>query len=184
MNDIVDRILETFAARGDLAYGSEAVTQRQHALQSATLAIDEGAGGPLVVAALLHDIGHILDTTELPPDDAGNLDDAHEDRAAAWLARHFGPAVADPVRLHVAAKRYLCTIDPTYAGKLSPTSHKSYLDQGGPMTADERAAFEAEPYFKEAIRLRRFDDQAKDPARRTAPLESFRNLIDEAIEAG
>ena len=184
MSDIVDRIFETFAARGDRAYGSEAVTQRQHALQSATLAVEDGAAGPLVVAALLHDIGHILDTTKLPPNDSGDLDDAHEDRGAAWLARHFGPSVADPVRLHVAAKRYLCTIEPAYAAKLSPTSHKSYLDQGGPMTADEQAAFRAESYFEEAVRLRRFDDRAKDPACGTALLESFRSLIEEAIETG
>ena len=184
MSDIADRIFETFAARGDLAYGSEAVTQRQHALQAATLALDEGAANALVVAALLHDIGHILETAELPRDDAGDLDDAHEDRAAAWLARHFGPPVADPVRLHVAAKRYLCTIDPGYADTLSPASHKSYLDQGGPMTAVERAAFEAEAHFEDAVRLRRWDDRAKDPACRTAPLDSFRGLLTDVLTGG
>lgn len=181
MNDLIERITLAFEARGDLAYGSEAVTQRQHALQSAALAVEEGAAAPLVVAALLHDIGHILDTSELPKDDGQNLDDAHEERAYAWLLDHFGPRVADPVRLHVAAKRYLCTVDPGYAAKLSPTSYKSYLDQGGVMNPDERAAFEAEPHFKDALSLRRWDDLAKDPGRSTPPLAEFRGRIESAL---
>ena len=125
MSDVIERILHTFDLRGDLAYGTEAVTQRQHALQSATLAAAEQADSSLVAAALLHDIGHILDAAELPQGIETDLDDAHEERAYQWLLRHFGPAVADPVRLHVAAKRYLCTLDPGYAEKLSPTSFKA-----------------------------------------------------------
>jgi phosphonate degradation associated HDIG domain protein len=183
MSDIIDRILRTFDQRGDLAYGGEAVTQRQHALQAATLAAAEQAGPRLVAAALLHDIGHILDADELPAGTDTDLDDAHEERAYGWLLRHFGPPVADPVRLHVAAKRYLCTVDPAYAGKLSPTSHKSYLDQGGPMNAEERAAFEAEPHFEESLRLRRWDDLAKDPSMATLRIPAFRPALEQALLA-
>jgi phosphonate degradation associated HDIG domain protein len=183
MSDVIESILRTFDLRGDLAYGSEAVTQRQHALQSATLAAAEQADSRLVAAALLHDIGHILDAAELPHGIDTDLDDAHEERAYHWLLRHFGPAVADPVRLHVAAKRYLCTVDPGYAGKLSPTSFKSYLDQGGPMNPEERADFEAEPHFEPSLRLRRWDDLAKDPAMATRTIADFRPDLEQALLA-
>jgi gamma-butyrobetaine dioxygenase len=183
MSNIIDHIIETFHLRGDLAYGAELVTQRQHALQSATLAEAEQADESLVVAALLHDIGHILDASHLPPGLDEDLDDAHEQRAYGWLLEHFGAAVADPVRLHVAAKRYLCTVDPDYAGKLSPTSHKSYLDQGGPMSDGERSSFEAEPHFEAALRLRRWDDRAKRPEVTTRPVEAFRPVLEHALLA-
>jgi predicted HD phosphohydrolase len=93
-----------------------------------------------------------------------NLNDNHESRGYQFLLRHFGSAVADPVRLHVLAKRYLCTQHPDYEQRLSPTSRQSYYDQGGPMSAAEVAAFEAEPYFRDALRLRSWDDAAKNPA--------------------
>lgn len=183
MNPVIDRILHTFDVRGDLAYGSEAVTQRQHALQSATLAEAGGATPELITAALLHDIGHILDADELPHSDDEDLDDAHERRAYEWLLRYYGPRVADPVRLHVAAKRYLCTVEPAYEAQLSPTSHKSYLDQGGQMDAAEKSSFESEPHFQEALRLRRWDDLAKDPQLETKPIEHFRSVLEHALLA-
>jgi len=182
MNSVIDAILNTFDARGDLAYGSEPVTQRQHALQSATLAEAEGATPELIAAALLHDIGHILDTDALPEGDDEDLDDAHERRASEWLLRHFGPEIADPVRLHVAAKRYLCSIDSSYEGMLSPTSHKSYLDQGGPMDPAERSAFEDETHYEQALRLRRWDDLAKDPQLETQPISHFRSVLEQCLK--
>jgi len=183
MSDIIERILHLFELRGDLAYGSEAVTQGQHALQRASLAVAEQADPQLVAAALLHDIGHILDATELPAGIGADLDDAHEDLAFRWLLEHFGSRVADPVRLHVDAKRYLCTVDPAYADKLSPTSHKSYLDQGGPMNPEERAAFEAEPHFQESLRLRVWDDLAKEPSMATPRISAFRPALEQALLA-
>lgn len=181
MHSVIDRILHTFDVRGDLAYGSEAVTQRQHALQSATLAEQENAEPALIAAALLHDVGHILDADELPQGDDEDLDDAHEQRAYEWLLRYYGASVADPVRLHVAAKRYLCTVEPAYESQLSPTSHKSYLDQGGPMDATEKSAFESEPYFQESLRLRRWDDLAKDPQLETPPITHFRGILESCL---
>lgn len=178
MNPIIALIFQTFHQRGDLAYGTEAVTQRQHALQSAHLAEAEGADEGLIAAALLHDIGHILDAANLPQGTEANLDDGHEDRAYEWLLHNFGPRIADPVRLHVAAKRYLCTIDSSYEGKLSPTSYKSYLDQGGKMSDAERISFEAEPFYQESLRLRRWDDTAKDPDMVTRSLDEYQVLLE------
>lgn len=172
MHPIIEQIVHRFDARGNHRYGTEAVSQMQHALQSARLAELEGAPSELVAAALLHDIGHLL-TPETSGASADNLDDSHEHHAYEWLLEAFGPAVADPVRLHVLAKRYLCTIDPGYVDALSPTSYKSYIDQGGPMSDEERAVFQDEPYHLEALRLRRWDDRAKEPGRSTQPLAYF-----------
>src|SRR5215472_16930409 len=106
----VDEIFELFSTRGSAAYFGEPVSQREHALQAAHLAETEGAVDSLVVAALLHDIGHLLH--DLPEDIADQGADAHhEDVGHDWLARYFGPEITEPVRLHVEAKRYLCQVD-------------------------------------------------------------------------
>ena len=173
MSDVIEIIVHTFSERGSEAYGLECVTQLEHALQSAQLALNEDAGDALIAAALLHDIGHILDASALPIDIDANLDDRHEERAYEWLVSHFGGAVADPVRLHVPAKRYLCTIEPEYQNALSPTSHKSYLDQGGSMSEAELAQFRAEPHCDAALRLRRWDDAAKVAGLATPRIEEF-----------
>jgi [1-hydroxy-2-(trimethylamino)ethyl]phosphonate dioxygenase len=175
--DVVRQIVEVFNQRGSENYGSEAVTQLEHAIQSALLATRDGAEDCLIAAALLHDIGHLLGNTPLPTAETQNYDDKHENRAYGWLREHFGTRVADPVRLHVAAKRYLCTVDPSYCGFLSPTSLKSYYDQGGVMDAEEMTAFEHERYFQEALRLRRWDDEAKDPTIVIPPIEEFAGLL-------
>src|SRR4051812_21354128 len=118
---VIDELCDLFATRGHGAYFGEDVTELEHALQCAHLAESAGADDALVAAALLHDVGHLLH--ELGEDVAERgLDARHEEAGAAWLARHFGPALVDPVRLHVAAKRYLCTVEPAYRQGLSPAS--------------------------------------------------------------
>ncbi len=159
---IVDEILDLFATKGAAAYHGEDVSQEEHALQSADLAEREGAPDALVVAALLHDVGHLLDGQEEDLAVRG-IDGHHELAACAWLDRSFGPEVTEPIRLHVAAKRYLCSVEPSYAAGLSPASRLSLELQGGPMTPAEVAAFEGNPYFRDAIRLRHWDDTAKVP---------------------
>lgn len=174
MHPAIELIFRTFERRGSQRYGDEAVTQLQHALQAGQLALEAGASSTLVSAALLHDIGHLLQRhDDHAPESAPTLDDQHEALGYQFLQTYFGHAVADPVRLHVVAKRYLCTIDPTYETQLSPTSRQSYYDQGGKMSAEEVKSFESELYFRDALQLRGWDDQAKDPRAETSPLETF-----------
>lgn len=174
MDEIVGRIIETFDNRGNEKYGKEGVTQLEHAVQCAQLAVKEGAADSLVTAALLHDIGHILSQKELPTSLDENFDDLHEKIGYAFLKDNFGDAVADPVRLHVAAKRYLCTKDESYQQKLSPTSYKSFLDQGGMMSVEEVNEFEREKFYEDSLKLRRWDDIGKDP---TAPQQDIREYL-------
>ena len=180
-NAVVQQIVSVFNQRGSENYGIEPVTQLEHAIQSAELAKHSGAASSLIVAALLHDIGHILGNHPLPDGHSKNYDDKHETSAYGWLREHFGQRVADPVRLHVAAKRYLCTVEPSYCDQLSPTSLKSFHDQGGVMSAEEKAAFEKEAYFEEALRLRRWDDAAKDPDAEIPAIEEFADLLLEVM---
>jgi phosphonate degradation associated HDIG domain protein len=160
---IVDEILELFATKGAAAYHGEAVSQEEHALQAADQAVREGAPDSLIVAALLHDVGHLLDGQDEDLADHG-VDGRHEEAGCAWLSRHFGPEVTEPIRLHVAAKRYLCAVDPTYLAGLSPASRLSLKLQGGPMYGAEIAEFEANASFRDAVRLRYWDDTAKVPS--------------------
>lgn len=177
---IAETVLARFRAQGESAYFGEAVTQAEHALQAAARARAEGAPETLVAAALLHDIGHLLhDAGEDAA--ARGIDTGHEEDGCAWLSGHFPPEVTEPVRLHVAAKRYLCATDPAYRARLSPASAQSLALQGGPFTPDEVAAFEANPHYREAVRLRRWDDEAKVVGMEVAPLEDYRSLLESLV---
>jgi phosphonate degradation associated HDIG domain protein len=180
---IIDEIFQLFEARGQGAYFGEAVTQTEHALQAAHLAASAGAGDALVCAALLHDVGHLLHGLGEDVADRG-VDAGHEGGGAAWLARHFGPAVTEPVRLHVAAKRYLCAIEPAYEAGLSPASRQSLRLQGGPMTAAEAAAFERGPHGADAVALRHWDDGAKIPGLTVPGLQAYRARLEAALREG
>ena len=178
MTPIFDEILRLFETRGASAYLGEDVSQSEHALQAAHLARLDGADAPLVVAALLHDVGHLLGDED--GDDAAEhgVDARHEDAGARWLAGRFGPDVAGPAWLHVAAKRYLCTVDPAYRAGLSSASVLSLRLQGGPLDAAGRAVFEADPHHREALRLRRWDDLAKEPGLDVPSLIDYREAIE------
>ena len=178
----VDRILELLAQLGADRYGGEEVTQLAHALQCATFAQQSGADDSLVAAALLHDIGHLVN----PKDEgaaARGIDAAHEKVGAAFLARWFGPAVTAPIAQHVNAKRYLCQAEDGYFGKLSDESVRSLAVQGGPYSAAEAAAFRARPYAEAAVALRRWDELAKDPEMKTPSLADFRPVLERALGA-
>ena len=170
-------ILALYGARGAQAYFGERVSMTEHSLQAAHFAQAEGAPEPMVVAALLHDIGHLL---EAVPDEIEEwtLDARHEEIGARWLARHFDAAVAEPVRLHVPAKRYLCATDAGYFARLSSASVHTLKLQGGPMSAAEALQFEAQPFWREALRLRYWDDQGKVAGLKTLPLEAHAALIE------
>jgi len=174
---LADEVLRIFASRGSGNYFGERVTVTEHCLQAAWFATQESAPSPLVVAALLHDIGHLV--VSVPDDIADWTSDAHhEEVGGEWLARRMQPEVVQPVRLHVAAKRYLCATDPSYFAKLSDASVVTLRLQGGPMSADEVKQFETLPGFRAAIRLRLWDDQGKVAGLSTPGLETYRGLID------
>jgi phosphonate degradation associated HDIG domain protein len=175
--NVVDEIFRIFENRGDEAYFGEPVSQKEHALQAAHQAEQEGATQSLVVAALLHDIGHLIHGMEADIADRG-VDARHEDAGEAWLARHFQPEVTEPVKLHVAAKRYLCRIDQAYLNQLSPASLQSLALQGGPLTEEEAREFERHQYYREAVRLRRWDDRAKTPDLTVPELEHYRPALE------
>jgi len=174
MTDPIALLFELFNKGGGAAYLGEAVTQREHAVQCARLAEQANALPAWVAAALLHDVGHIVG---LVTDRALVTDDRHEEVAAAWLARWFGPDVTEPIRLHVPAKRYLCAVEAGYQADLSAASQHSLRLQGGVMTPDEVAAFEAGPHARAAAAVRRWDDQAKVPGLATPDLERYRPLL-------
>jgi phosphonate degradation associated HDIG domain protein len=163
----LDELLDRFDRRGEECYGGEPVTLREHALQCAERAQAEGAPRSLVVAALLHDLGHVVHELGEDCTERG-VDDAHEVRAVRALSGIFGPAVLEPIRLHVQAKRYLVAVDPLYADGLSAASARSLVLQGGPMDDAEQAAFRALPNSSEALLLRHWDELAKVPGRLSA----------------
>jgi gamma-butyrobetaine dioxygenase len=175
-DDAVAAIAGLFASEGAAEYLGEPVTQAVHMLQAAVLAEREQAGDALVAAALLHDVGHFQGTLT-GHDLMQGTDNRHSDTGAAWLARWFGPEVTEPVRLHVAAKRYLCATEPAYAAGLSPASVYTLGVQGGPMQGAELAAFEADPHAQAAIRVRRWDDAAKDPAMQVPAFDHFAPVL-------
>ena len=169
-----------FETQGAEQYFGEPVSQLEHALQTAHRAALNHATDALVVAALLHDIGHLLSGEAESSRELG-VDAWHEHAGFTFLSRHFGPDVAEPVRLHVAAKRYLCAVDDRYVRQLSPASTQSLALQGGPMSDEEAAAFAAEPYLLDAIVLRRWDDAAKIPGLDVPPLASYLPHIERAL---
>jgi len=139
----------------------EAVTELEHALQCAALAVRAGATDALTAAALLHDVGHLLLADNVALTDELTVDRHHESAGARYLAPHFPPSVTAPIALHVEAKRYLCASEPGYLASLSPSSVRSLALQGGPMDEHEAAAFERQPGFADSVAVRRWDDQGK-----------------------
>jgi phosphonate degradation associated HDIG domain protein len=174
---ITDEILAIFHKRGSDAYFGESVSMTEHALQAAYFAQTAAAPPALIVAALLHDIGHLVD--DVPSDIADWTADAHHEQIGShWLATRFRPEVSEPVRLHVPAKRYLLATDAKYFAKLSPASVITLKLQGGPMAAHEVAKFETERFHKEAVRVRQWDDQGKVAGLKTPSLGDYRALIE------
>jgi gamma-butyrobetaine dioxygenase len=178
--ELAEEIIQLMIERGGRSYFGEAVSQLEHALQAAWLASLANSDLSLIVAALLHDVGHLLhDLPERIADD--HIDTKHEELGYEWLLACFGPAVAEPVRDHVAAKRYLCLVDPEYLAQLSPASVQSLALQGGPFSQEEAHAFEQLPRYREAVQLRRWDDAAKQPGLAVPTLQHYRPLLAERV---
>jgi [1-hydroxy-2-(trimethylamino)ethyl]phosphonate dioxygenase len=174
---LTDEILAIFHRRGADVYYGESISMAEHSLQAAYFAQAVAAPPGLIVAALLHDIGHLVE--EVPSDLADWTEDAHHERVGGrWLALRFRPEVSEPVRLHVPAKRYLLATDAEYFAKLSPASLITLKLQGGPMAAHEVAQFETEPFYKDAVRIRKWDDQGKVVGLKTPGISDYRSLIE------
>lgn len=165
-------IATLFARRGDAQYSGEPVTQLEHALQCAWLAETAGADDALVTAALLHDLGHLLNDQGASPTLRG-IDDLHQFYALPFLRGLFGDAVLEAIRWHVDAKRYLCATRAHYHAALSEDSRRSLVLQGGVFTAAQAAEFIARPHAHAAVQLRLWDDQAKTAGLATPPLAHF-----------
>jgi gamma-butyrobetaine dioxygenase len=175
-----DGLFRMFREYGSGAYLGEPVSMTEHMLQSAYAAEQEGAEPRLVAAALLHDYGHFIHEYEEDAAQHG-IDTQHEEVGHAFLSEHFGPEVAEPIRMHVAAKRYLCATDPSYLDELSPASILSLELQGGPYSPDEIAEFERSPHAADAVRLRRWDDVGKVAGLETPDLEHYRPALEAAL---
>lgn len=174
----VAEVLELFEAYGHQHYDEE-ISQLDHARQCAALARAEGAPDALVAAALLHDVGHLLELRDGGrPDGRIDVDLGHERRGARWLGAVFGRSVTGPIALHVAAKRYRCAVEPDYHAGLSAGSTASLVRQGGPMSPEEAARFAANPAAADAVRLRGWDDHGKVEDLEVPAVDAYRDLLE------
>lgn len=180
-DEVFNEILKDYEARGSRLYG-ENVTEMEHALQTAASAESVNAEPAMVVACLLHDYGHLMHDMGEDIADRG-VDAQHEELTANRLREYFPNEVIEPARLHVAAKRYLCGKRPEYFAGLSDASRRSLELQGGPMTAEEIADFECNPYCEAAIELRHHDDAGKVAGMKTKTLEDYRSLVTQFIKS-
>ena len=178
---IIPFIADIFKRRGAESYLGEAVTMSEHMLQGALFAERDGASDELVAAALLHDIGHY--TNEFGEDyiEQG-IDNLHDEAGARVLEGFFPPVVVDCVRLHVSAKRYLCATDPTYFEKLSPASIATLKLQGGPMSQAEVAEFRKNHFYREAVRVRLWDEAGKVRGLETPPFDYYAPLLQRVVD--
>ena len=183
MHELISKIERLFSSQGDLPYGGEKVTELEHALQCAQLAEQEDADADMIVSAFLHDVGHLVSGELAESSLESNLDDQHEDLGYSFLRPFFSDRILDPIRLHVAAKRYLCTKDPDYLAKLSECSLKSFQDQGGVMSDAELNEFESEPNFERALQMRHYDDEAKVENLDTPDIQHYLKLTQQCIRA-
>lgn len=174
MRYTVDELFQLLEEQGGSRYGGEQISQLAHALQSGLLAVEAGDPASLVIASLMHDIGHLVGKGDEGLAEKG-IDARHETSGALVLEQVFGEAVAAPVRLHVDAKRYLCFAEAGYWDSLSRGSKVSLQVQGGPFNAEEAKAFIEQPYAADAVKLRRYDDLAKVKDKATPALAEFRN---------
>ena len=179
-DQIIDFILNLFAQSGAREYMGEAVTMSQHMEQSAACAVADGAPDSLVIAALLHDIGHFVGEHPIEALENG-IDNIHEEVGANYLEPIFPTSITEPIRLHVAAKRYLCATDKNYFDQLSDASVNSLEVQGGPMNPAEITQFETSPYHQQAVKLRLYDDNGKVAGLEIKPVTEYRATLEALV---
>src|SRR6202012_4585991 len=175
---ITDEIMDLYKGYGGNEYAGEKVTQLEHMAQAAQLAEEQGYDEEVILAAFLHDIGHISEAAKGDNEMDGFGIKDHEELGAEFLrGKGFSKKIVRLVESHVEAKRYLTIKDPAYYAQLSEASKKTLEYQGGPMTEDEAAAFEQYPLFDLIIQMRKWDEQAKEEQRPLPELEHYRNMI-------
>ena len=179
-HNIVNYIEDIFDRRGAESYLGEDVTMSQHMLQAAQCAEKSGADDSLIVAALLHDIGHYKN--EIPETAlAKGKNNYHEEAGANFLEDYFPVSVVEPIRQHVAAKRYLCAVKSDYFDRLSPASVHTLNLQGGPMNKEEVKEFEKNDYLEQCVKLRYWDEDAKNPKRVHPAFSYYRPLVESLV---
>lgn len=180
--NIVDFLAGIFERRGGEEYLGEPVTMAQHMLQGATFAEAAGHREEIIVATLLHDIGHF--TSEFGTFSMDDTEDRYHEEAGARVLEKFFPAiVTDCVRFHVAAKRYLCATRPEYLARLSDASVHSLGLQGGPMSTEEVAEFEENPNVADIVAVRYLDDKGKEPDMQTPGFSHFAPMVQRVVDA-
>jgi phosphonate degradation associated HDIG domain protein len=178
----VDEVVEIYATKGLETFEGDCITtQTSHGLQTAMIAEEEGAVAEMIVAALLHDIGRIINPKDREITNNGG-DAKHEEVARKFLEPYFGPEVTMPIKWHVAAKRYLVAMDPAYSKNVSPGSTRSMAGQGGVFEDKGAKDFIEQPYAREGVVLRRWDDRAKSPDAKTPPFKHFVPYIEACIK--
>ena len=179
--NITAHLLNLLKTKGsDLQYGNENVTQLEHALQCAELTEQNNFPKEIITAALLHDIGHLLYDGEDPIHQG--KDGYHENLGADYLSQYFGEAVSLPIRAHVDSKRYLTSMEKGYYDLLSEGSKTSLAAQGGPFSKEQANVFINKPFMKQAVEIRRFDDQAKVLNKKTPELSHFKQYVEESLK--
>lgn len=182
MSLTLTEVVALLERRGQIQYGMEEINQLEHALQCADLAENAGETPEIVVASLLHDLGHLLvETSDGQQLKKTKRDDLHQYIALPFIRSLFPAAVLEPIRLHVDAKRYLCLIDQGYWASLSAASKHSLELQGGVYSLAEASAFIAQPFAAESVRLRRYDDLAKVPKKSVPSLSYYTSHLHQVV---
>ena len=179
-DNIVEFILKLFSQRGAEEYMGESVTMSQHMEQTAACAVADGASDSLIISALLHDIGHFVGDHPIEALEKGT-DNYHDKVGAQFLEPYFPASVTEPIRLHVAAKRYLCATDIDYLRHLSVASVNSLNVQGGPMNIAEVEQFKDNTLNQDAVRLRLYDDDGKVVGLTIKPVTDYRALLESLL---
>ncbi|MBN35021.1 MAG: hypothetical protein CMM46_09635 [Rhodospirillaceae bacterium] len=179
-DNVIDKIEALFAVIMEQSYLGEPVTVGEHMLQCAACARRDDAPDALVAAALLHDVGYYVDPD---PDNANETvaEKRHDRAAPCVLESFFPPEVTEPVRLHVDAKRYLCAIEPSYRERLSDASIHTMSLQGGIMTDEDARTFGSQPFSDDAVRLRRWDDEGKNPETVAPGFATYRAMLESLL---
>ncbi len=172
--NIVNQIISNYLNNKSLYIG-EKVTMSEHMIQTAMLAEKNSCSTNLICSSLLHDYGHFILEN---PDDlvVKNKDGKHEDVGYEFLKKYFVKDVIGPIKYHVKAKKYLAK-DETYYKLLSEASKISLELQGGVMSNVEAKKFESNKFFENSIKLRKFDEIAKESGLKIKSINEYENIL-------